>query len=213
MEQTCLKTWGSNNRVRRFPEPIQNLIATFCRLPGVGPKTALRYVFTLLKQPKSDLEVMARAVRDLERIRVCERCFTYAETTLCEICADTRRDSTILCVVEEPRDIATIESTDNYRGFYHVLGGTLAPMDGITPEVLRVRELLDRLTEGHGVLEIVLALSPTVHGEMTILYLAKQLASRNVKITRLARGLPLGATIEYADDVTLGEAIKGRRNV
>ena len=199
--------------MRRFPEPISNLVAAFSRLPGVGPKTALRYVFYLLKQPEADLTVMARALAQLnDRIHVCERCFTYAEKTVCDICQDPKRDSQLLCVVEEARDIATIEATDAYNGFYYVLGGSLNPIEGMTPDVIRIRELHDRLTQESDIEEIVLALSPTSHGETTIMYLSKQLAPLGLRITRLARGLPMGATLEFADEITLGAALKHRKN-
>ncbi|MEK7451724.1 MAG: recombination mediator RecR [Patescibacteria group bacterium] len=198
--------------MRKFPEPITNLVAAFARLPGVGPKTALRYVYDLLKQPKADLHVMARALLELgEKIQTCPRCFTYTERSLCEQCMDTKRDTTLLCVVEEPRDISTIEATGVYRGFYHVLGGTLNPIEGVTPETIRVRELITKIREG-GISEVILALSPTTQGETTILYLTKLLSS-HIRITKLARGLPMGATLEFADEVTLGDALKGRRSI
>ncbi|MBI5793884.1 recombination protein RecR [Candidatus Uhrbacteria bacterium] len=193
---------------------MTNLVAAFARLPGVGPKTALRYVFYLLQQPKADLEVMARALMQLgERIQSCPRCFTYTESQMCEICLDPKRDSKILCVVEEARDISTIESTGGFTGLYHVLGGTLSPIEGITADVIRFRELKNRLETEPGIEEIILALSPTVQGETTILFLQKQFAPFNRTITRLARGLPLGATLEFADEVTLGDALKGRKRL
>jgi recombination protein RecR len=200
--------------MRKFPEPISNLVAAFSRLPGVGPKTALRYVFYLLKQPKADLEVMARALLNLgERINVCPRCFTYTQKTMCEICEDPKRDATLLCVIEEPRDISTIEATDSYHGLYHVLGGTLNPIEGMTPDALRAKELYARVHADLNIQEIILALSPTTQGEMTILYLHKQLAPLGRKISRLARGLPVGATLEFADEITLGDALNGRREL
>lgn len=200
--------------MRRFPEPISNLVAAFARLPGVGPKTALRYVFYLLKQPKYDLDVMARSLVQLgERIKTCPQCFTYTELDLCEICSDPKRDPSKLCVVEESRDISTIEATGHYKGRYHVLGGNINPIEGMTPEVLRVRELRQKLEMDTEIDEIILALSPTTQGETTILYLQKSFAPLGKIMTRLARGLPLGATLEYADEVTLGDALKGRRKV
>jgi len=200
--------------MRKFPEPITNLVAAFSRLPGVGPKTALRYVYYLLKQPKADMHTMARALLDLtEKIHVCPRCFTYTEYQVCIHCSDLKRDQTTVCVVEEPRDISTIESTGIYHGLYHVLGGTLHPLDGITPDTLRMRELVHRLESEQTVKEVILALSPTTQGETTILYLKKILTPLSVTITRLARGLPLGATIEFADEVTLGDALKGRKHL
>ncbi len=200
--------------MRRFPQPIINLVAALSRLPGVGPKTALRYVFYLLKQPKTDLEVMARALIELgQRIQVCGRCYTYSEREVCEICQDTKRDVTLLCVVEESRDIATMEATQMYHGLYHVLGGTLNPIEGMTPDVIRMKELLDRVEADPQIQEILMALSPTIHGETTMMYLQKQLGRHNRRVSRLARGLPVGATLEFADEVTLGDAIRGRRGV
>lgn len=200
--------------MRRFPEPITNLVAAFSRLPGVGPKTALRYIFYLLKQPKADVQVMAQALLNLkERTNVCARCYTYTERTHCEICEDPKRQPQLLCVVEEPRDISTIESTGSYHGFYHVLGGTLNPIEGMTPETLRVRELKERLSTTPEIEEIILAFSPTIYGETTMLYLQKQLSPFGKTMTRLARGLPVGATLEFADEVSLGEALQGRKKI
>lgn len=200
--------------MRKFPEPISNLVSAFTQLPGVGPKTALRYVFALLKRPKADLQFMAQAiVRLSEQIRVCPRCFTYAQRDICEICEDTKRNPAVLCVVEEPRDISTIESTNSFHGLYHVLGGTLNPIEGMTPDTLRIKELFTRIqTEPH-IQEIILAMSPTAQGEMTILYLHKHLAPLGRRTTRLARGLPVGATLEFADEISLGDALSGRRAV
>lgn len=198
--------------MRRFPEPIQNCVAAFARLPGVGPKTALRFVYYLLKLPKHDLEVMARSIITLgERIKSCNACFTYCEADTCDICLDAKRDQTVVCVVEEPRDISTLETTDAYRGRYHVLGGTLNPLDGVTPDALRIRELVERVRADASVREVILALSPTIQGETTMMYLSKQLAPLGRRVTRLARGLPIGASLEYADEITLGDAMKGRR--
>ncbi len=198
--------------MRKFPEPISNLVAAFSQLPGVGPKTALRYVFHLLKRPKSDLQIMAHAILNLsERIQVCPRCFTYTQRVVCEICEDAKRNPRILCVVEEPRDIATIEATGSFHGLYHVLGGTLNPIEGMTPDALRAKELYARIHGDTEIEEIILALSPTSQGEMTILYLQKQLAPLGRRLTRLARGLPVGATLEFADEISLGDALNGRR--
>ncbi len=200
--------------MRKFPEPISNLVATFARLPGVGPKTALRYVFYLLKQPKADLHVMARALIELgEKIKTCPRCFTYTELNLCQQCADPKRNPKLVCLVEESRDISTMEATGVYYGFYHVLGGTLNAIEGHTPDTLRIRELVERLKNEPGIEEIILALSPTIQGETTMMYLTKILTPHQIIITRLARGLPIGATLEFADEVTLGDAFKGRRRM
>ena len=198
--------------MRRFPDPIQNLVSAFSRLPGVGPKTALRYVYFLLKIPKTDVESMARTLHNLHaQITVCPSCFTYTELEKCEICQNEKRNRTQLCIVEESRDIATIEATDEYNGYYHVLSGVLNPLDGATPETLRIRELIEKLKTDERIQEVILALSPTIQGETTMMYLTKQMAAANVRVTRLARGLPIGASLEYADEITLGDALKGRR--
>ncbi|HBK35235.1 MAG: Recombination protein RecR [Candidatus Uhrbacteria bacterium GW2011_GWE2_40_58] len=198
--------------MRRFPDPIQNLVSSFSRLPGVGPKTALRYVYSLLKQSKTDVEMMGVALQRLhQEIRICPNCFTYTEMEICDICQDQSRDHETICVIEESRDIATIEATDEYNGYYHVLGGVLNPLDGITPDTLRIRELIKKIQNDSRVKEILLALSPTIQGETTMMYLTKQLEPLNVRVTRLARGLPIGATLEYADEITLGDAIKERK--
>jgi recombination protein RecR len=196
--------------MRRFPAPIHNAVAAMGKLPGVGPKTALRYVFALLRLPRHELEGLAKNLDSLKHVTTCEHCFTFAETTVCEICADTQRDPKLLCVVSEARDIATIEATGIYKGRYFVLGGVLNPIDGYTPDKLNIRPLHTKLTEQPEISEIILAFSPDVHGETTILYLSKLLKQLGKKTTRLARGLPMGADIEYADEVTLASALSGR---
>lgn len=200
--------------MRKFPAPIHNLVAAFSQLPGVGPKTALRYVFAMLRLPKGELEHFSRSIMALnEQITVCELCQTYTQQTRCEICEDTKRRVDVLCVVAEPRDISTIELTNSYHGRYFVLGGMLNPVEGVTPDSLKVRELLERIESTPELLEIILAFSPNVHGETTMFYLAKQIQKRGLRATKLARGLPLGADLEYADEVTLGEAMTGRRDI
>lgn len=200
--------------MRKFPAPIHNLVAAFSTLPGVGPKTALRYVFALLRLPKSDVEHFARSLMALTSgITVCRLCKTYSETELCEICRDSRRATDVLCVVAEPRDISTIEATGGYHGRYFVLGGSLNPVEGVTPDVLNIRALFERLESEPNIGEVILAFSPNVHGETTVLYLSKAIKKLNRKTTRLARGLPLGADLEFADEVTLGESLSGRREV
>ncbi|MEK9155555.1 MAG: recombination mediator RecR [Patescibacteria group bacterium] len=196
--------------MRRFPAPIHNAVAALGRLPGVGPKTALRYAFSLLRLSKPELVNIGRAISELGNISSCRICFTYAEREACDICTDETRDTSKLCIVAEARDIATIEATGVYRGRYFVLGGTLNPIDGRTPEMLNVRQLMERLKIDAAIAECILAFSPDVHGETTILYLSRQLKSFNKKLTRLARGLPMGADIEYADEVTLASAMQGR---
>lgn len=196
--------------MRRFPTPIHNAAAALGRLPGVGPKTALRYAFALLRFSKLELANIGRAIIDLGNITLCQTCFTFAEKDICEICADQNRDKTALCIVAEARDISTIEATSVYKGRYFVLGGTLNPIDGRTPETLNVKALLDHIKNSPSITEAILAFSPDVHGETTIMYLQRQLSSSGLSTTRLARGLPMGADIEYADEVTLASAMTGR---
>jgi recombination protein RecR len=198
--------------MRRFPEPIQNLAAALTKLPGVGPKTALRYVFALLQLPKEELYQTAELVRELgEKVKLCPYCFSYTQNESCEICADPRRDNSKLCVVETSRDISTLEATGAYNGKYFVLGGVLNPIEGMTPEVLRIQPLFQKLRGDQNIEEIILAFSPDVHGETTMMYLTKQLIGFEKSVTRLARGLPAGASLEFADEVTLGDALKGRK--
>jgi recombination protein RecR len=196
--------------MRKFPAPIHNAIAALGKLPGVGPKTALRYAFALLRLQRGELELVARSIEGLKFVTTCQRCFTYAEATICDICSDQKRDQKLLCVIAEARDIATIEATGIYSGVYLVLGGVLNPVDGYTPDQLNVKELQDRLAKEPDIREVILAFSPDVHGETTILYLSRILKSLGKKTTRLARGLPMGADIEYADEVTLASALAGR---
>jgi recombination protein RecR len=196
--------------MRRFPAPIHHAVSALGRLPGVGPKTALRYAFALLRFSRNDLAQLSRSIADLATIAQCETCLTYAESTRCDICADGSRDASKLCVVAEARDIATLEATGVYKGKYFVLGGTLNPIDGRTPETLHVKALQDRMTKDSAITECILAFSPDVHGETTIMYLTRMLKPFHVTTTRLARGLPMGADIEYADEVTLASALSGR---
>jgi recombination protein RecR len=196
--------------MRKFPTPIHNAMGALGRLPGVGPKTALRYAFSLLRLSKDELDIFARSIEGLKNVALCERCYTYAEQRICDICSDQNRNQNLICVIAEARDISTIEATGIYRGLYFVLGGVLNPIDGFTPDVLNVDKLVDRLKKEPGVKEIILAFSPDVHGETTILYLSRLLKNLDRKTTRLARGLPMGADIEYADEVTLASALSGR---
>ncbi|MFA6131098.1 MAG: recombination mediator RecR [Patescibacteria group bacterium] len=197
--------------MREFPAPIHKAMQALSKLPGVGPKTALRYVFALLEFPERDRLLLAQSIQELQNIKRCQTCFAFSETPTCEICADSQRDPSILCVVAESRDISTIEATGAYHGRYFVLGGRLNPIEGQTPEKLHVRDLLSRLEAHPEIHEIILAFSPDVHGETTILFLSRQMKNIGRKATRLARGLPMGADIEYADEVTLGDALTGRR--
>ena len=201
--------------MRKFPEPIERLANAFGRLPGVGPKTALRYVFHLLKQPKAEIESFARAIENLTgNVSVCEICRTYTEESgICAICSDGKRSKSILCVVAEPREIATFEATGSYSGRYYVLGGVLNPIEGSTPDTLNIAGLIKLTREEKELKEIILAFSPDMAGEATILYIKKQLSPLGKKITRLARGLPVGADLEFADEITLSEAVEARREV
>ena len=196
-----------------YTPPVQTLIDELGRLPGVGPKSAQRIAFHLLKIPAADVERLASAIHEAkERVRFCERCFNVAEATLCPICADDRRDATILGVVEESRDIVALERTGEFRGRYHVLLGCMNPLEGIGPEQLKIRELVDRLRD-EPVEEIVICTNPNTEGEVTAMYLARLLTPLGLRVTRLASGLPVGGDLEYADELTLGRAFEGRRAV
>jgi recombination protein RecR len=196
-----------------YVNAVQDLIDELGRLPGVGPKSAQRIAFHLLKLPKEDALRLARVIASAkERVVWCSRCFNVAEGDECAVCTDDRRDPTIVCVVEDPRDIVALERTREFRGRYHVLQGHLSPIEGIGPEQLRIGELVARL-EPEGVVEVVLCMNPTIEGETTASYLAKLLRPRGVRITRLASGLPVGGDLEYADELTLGRAFEGRRDV
>lgn len=191
---------------------IERLVAELSRLPGIGPRSAQRLAFHLMKAPPERGRALAGALSDMvENLRPCAVCFSFAEAELCPICADPRRDPTLLCAVEEPSAILPIERTHEYRGRYHVLGGALSPIDGIDPEDLRIAELVDRI-ERDGVRELVIATNPTMPGEATALYLADRVRDR-VRVTRLASGLPVGADLEHADELTLGRALLGRREL
>lgn len=196
--------------MRQFPDPIKHMVTAFSKLPGVGPKTALRYAYAVLQLSEYEREQMQKAIREMSSINLCSSCFTHTEDAICNICRDTERDSSQLCIVADPRDISTLEATNAYKGYYFVLGGTLNPIDGRTPETLRIRELEARIEREGGIQELILAFSPDIHGETTMLFLTRQLRKHDKKITRLARGLPMGADIEYADEVTLGSALLGR---
>ncbi len=193
--------------------PVQTLIDELGRLPGVGPKSAQRIAFHLLKQPNEDVGRLARAIVDAKsKVTFCERCWNIAESTLCGICTDDRRDRQVVCVVEEARDIVAIERTGSFKGTYHVLLGVISPIDGVGPEQLKVRELVLRLGN-EDITEVILATNPNHEGEVTALYLAKLLKPLGVRTTRPASGLPVGGDLEYADEVTLGRAIEHRHNL
>ncbi|HYA08822.1 MAG TPA: recombination mediator RecR [Gaiellaceae bacterium] len=191
---------------------VDNLVAQLTRLPGIGSRTAHRLAFHLLQVPKQEALALAEAIRDVkERVRFCRECGNLTEEAVCAICLDARRDHSTICVVEQPADLLSVERTAEYRGLYHVLGGSLSPLDGVEPENLRIDELLHRV-ERNGVQEVVLATNPNMTGEATAAYLADRLRGR-VKVTRLASGLPVGGDLEYADEVTLGRALVGRRDM
>lgn len=196
-----------------YTPPVQALIDELGRLPGIGPKSAQRIAFHLLKVPADDANRLAYVITDAKaRVRFCERCFNVAEGTLCPICADDGRDSSIVCVVEESRDIVAIERTGEFRGRYHVLLGAMSPLEGIGPEHLKIRELVTRI-DAEGIEEIILCTNPNTEGEVTAMYLARLLKPIGLRVTRIASGLPVGGDLEYADELTLGRALEGRRLV
>ncbi len=196
-----------------YTPPIARLVEELSKLPGVGIKTAQRLAFHLLKVPLEDARSLAEAIVEArEKVTFCSRCFNFAQGELCEYCQDGRRDPTCICVVERPQDIVAVERTGEYRGLYHVLGGALSPIDGIGPEELKIRELLARV-RAEEVREVIVATNPRVEGEATAIYISDLLKPLGVRVTRLASGLPVGGDLEYADEVTLGRAFKGRHDL
>ena len=196
-----------------YAEPIARLLEELERLPGIGPTSAQRIAFHILKGDDETADHLADAITEVKRtIHFCSRCFNFASEDLCEYCADSKRDGSLICVVEEPRDVVAIERTGEFRGTYHVLQGAISPIDGIGPEQLRVRELILRLEDG-SVTEVVVATNPNVEGETTAVYLARLIKPLGVKVTRIASGLPVGGDLEYADEVTLGRALEARREM
>lgn len=196
-----------------YTPAVQNLIDELGKLPGVGPKSAQRIAFHLVKLSEQDALRLAHAISEAkEKVRFCETCFNMSDDQFCEICTDQRRDHSLICVVEEPRDIVAVEKTHEYRGYYHVLQGAINPIDGIGPDQLRIRELLHRLQEGT-VEEVILCTNPNIEGEATAMYLAKLIEPLEIPVTRIASGLPVGGDLEYADELTLGRAIEGRREM
>lgn len=191
---------------------LQDLIDALGWLPGIGPKSAQRIAFYVLSRPKAEAELLAQALIDAkEKIRFCTKCGNIAQEELCSICRNPKRDQAVICVVEEAKDVGAIERTRSYRGLYHVLGGAIDPINGIGPEQLRLRELLTRLS-GDSVQEIIIATNPNIEGEATATYLTRTISPLGLKVTRLASGLPVGGDLEYADEVTLGLALEGRRS-
>jgi recombination protein RecR len=196
-----------------YTPPVQILIDELGRLPGIGPKSAQRIAFHLLKIPADDVARLATAITEAKaRVRFCERCFHVADDALCPICQDEGRERGVLCVVEESRDVVALEKTGEFRGRYHVLLGAMSPLEGIGPEQLKVRELIARL-EPEGIEEIILCMNPNTEGEVTAMYLARLLKPIGLTVTRIASGLPVGGDLEYADELTLGRALEGRRSV
>ncbi|HLT68825.1 MAG TPA: recombination mediator RecR [Acidimicrobiales bacterium] len=196
-----------------YAGPVQDLIDELGRLPGIGPKSAQRIAFHLLKVDKQDALRLARAIAEVkDKVSFCRTCFNIAEGEQCGICADPRRDAGLVCVVEEPRDLVAVEKTGEFHGRYHVLQGAISPIEGVGPDQLRVRELLERI-EREGVTEIILCTNPNLEGEATAMYLGRLLKPLGVRVTRIASGLPVGGDLEYADELTLGRALEGRREV
>jgi recombination protein RecR len=195
-----------------FPAPVEQLITELSKLPGIGRRSAQRITFFLLRRERDDATALAEAIVALkDKIHFCARCFNFTDEELCVFCRDARRDTTLICVVEEPSDIVPIEKGGEYRGLYHVLGGALSPLDGVDPGHLRIKELIERVEAG-GVIEVILATNPNTTGESTSMYLADALRGK-VKVTRLASGLPVGADLEYADEATVSRALLGRREI
>jgi recombination protein RecR len=197
----------------RYAPPIARLLEELERLPGVGPKSAQRIAYWLLTAESADAERLATAITEVKRtIHFCPVCFNFAEGDLCSVCGDPERDRAMVCVVEEPRDLVAVDRTGEFHGVYHVLQGAISPIDGIGPERLRVRELIERLGEAE-ITEVVIATNPNVEGETTALYLARLIKPLGIKVTRIASGLPVGGDLEYADEVTLGRALEARREM
>ena len=196
-----------------YAEPIENLIEEFRKLPGIGQKTAQRLAYNVLRRPREDAERLSRAVLDVkDKIRYCSRCNNFSDVDPCRFCTSPNRTAEIICVVEEPKDILSIEKTREFRGQYHVLHGVLSPINGVGPDDLKLKNLLARLREGD-VAEIILAMNPNVEGEATAIYLAKLLKPVGVRVSRIALGVPVGSDLEYADEVTMSKALEGRREL
>ncbi|MFH1781355.1 MAG: recombination mediator RecR [Patescibacteria group bacterium] len=197
----------------QLPDTIQNLIHEFNKLPGIGHKTSEKFVYFLLNQPQEEIDKFTRALDDLKKeITICEKCFNFSSQSPCDICGSSSRDKGIVCIVSESADLQALEKTNEFKGIYHVLGGTINQIEGVGPENLKITELIERV-KNDGISEIILALDPDMAGETTSLYLVKQLRPLEIKITRLARGLPSGADLEYADEMTLTDALKERREI
>jgi recombination protein RecR len=204
---------GCRGSLATYARPVERLITELSKLPSIGPRSAQRIAFHIIRSRQEDALGLAEALREVkERIKPCRRCFNLTEAEECEICRDLRRDHTAICVVEDPYDIGPIERTNEYRGLYHVLGGSLSPLDGVEPEDLRIAELLTRI-EKEGTRELVIATNPNTTGEATAMFIAQEVKGLPVRVTALASGLPVGGDLEYADEVTLGRAFGGRRGL
>lgn len=198
----------------KYPTSIQNLIHTFSHFPGLGPKAAERIIFYLLKQDSRTIDNIIADIDSLKKnIQLCSLCFNITTAKLCAICSDNKRDTSLICVVAEPQDIQVIEKSEEFNGLYHVLGGVLNPVENITPDKLKINELYSRAKQNSQLKEIIIATNPDLEGESMAMYLARQLKPFNIKITRLAKGLPIGSTIEYADEITISNALQGRREI
>lgn len=199
----------------RIPKAIQNLIESFERLPGIGPKTAQRLTFYLLHVPQGELDNFASSLQSLKKNTVlCSNCFMIGETNPCSICEDSKRDKSLVCVVEQPLDVIALEKNGKYQGVYHVLHGKIDPLNNIGPDEIYIKQLLDRISSDTQIKELILATNPTMEGEATAMYIVKQLKNQNsdIKLTRIGRGLPIGSDIEYADEITLQRAMEGRQS-
>ncbi len=194
-----------------YPKSITNLIKEFSKLPGIGPRTAARFAFNLLRKPENDLRLLSEAIIKLKKeTKICKNCFNISENDLCEFCSNIKRDRSLVCIVEEAINIPAIENTKRFNGLYHVLGGVIKPSDGVSPADLKIKELEERV-KGNGIKEIIIATNPNTEGETTALYLVRLLKSYDLKITRLARGMSTGSDLEYADEMTISSALAGRR--
>lgn len=196
-----------------YAKPLAKLVCEFEKLPGIGPKSAQRLAFHVLRMTEENARALAEAVLEVKHaIKLCPVCYNYTDQDLCAICSDPRRDRSLLCVVAEPRDVVAMEKTNEFRGMYHVLGGVISPMDGIGPEMLKIRELTERVNEG-GIREVVLATNPTIEGDTTAMYIAGLLKPLGVLVTRIAHGMPVGGDMDYADQATLIQALQWRREM
>ena len=199
--------------MENYSEPIDRLINEFSKLPGIGRKTAQRLAFHVINMNPQDVEGLSKALMDVKKeIKYCKVCCNISDSDICPICANSHRDSTTICVVEDPRDVAAMERTKDYDGKYHVLNGVISPMDGIGPDMLNIKELISRLGDG-SVKEIIMATNPTIEGEATAMYISRLVKPMGIKVTRIAHGLPVGGDLEYADDVTISKALEGRREI